>query len=718
MPVTEDGLRFLLSADVADFERAQRDALKAAENAAAGIVRAGKNIAGSADYVKTLQTQLKSFANDIKNGEGRFVAFGASVDKNGKIVQNFSKSAGNASTTLFSLTRIAQDAPFGFIAIQNNIAETVSQFGALVKTSGGVGNALKAVGTQILGPGGVLLGINLLITGITALVQRYGSLSAAADALLNPLNEQARIQKVLSSTILQGQKDAQQELVIIDKLYRAATNLNIPLSERNKIVDEIQKRYPAYFKNLSNEEILTGKAADAYKRLREQIIATATSRAIDKELEKQGAAEVELLQKQHELEQQVVSTTATLKKQELQLSGLSKEAKGFDRLALGEQYAELQAKVAGSTRGLQLANLALADNKKAQDEIKKAQNSLLDIQDQLIKKFGAVTAGVEENSTKTRTARDVLADLQKELAAISAQFKTINFSLDSINEQKIGALNKAFIDLVTLGVSPASSEIQNIISQINLLAASIQDVKGLDTKQIFQFNKQTIADPNGLKSERLVLRLPIEVNRDEILKGAQGAAAALRAGINFIHGDFSTAADTLRKQITDILNGSLVSGIGSIASAIGTALGTGQINSIFSAFANSIGGFLEEMGKVLIANGIAIEAFKTSLESFQGAPAIIAGAALVIAGSAFRAFVSKGADSFATGGTIYGPSNVIAGDNPEGYKEHILSDLQLQKLGRDAGMGGGSGFIAETRIELTQLVIGLKRAGYSISRIN
>lgn len=715
MAATEEGLRFLLLADVKDFERAQRDALTAADKAAKGIVQAGKMIAGSADYVKALQTQLKGFVSDLKSGETRFIAFGSAVDKNGKIFQNYTKNAGAAGGAVNSLSRIVQDAPFGFIAIQNNIAETVSQFGVLVNKSGGVANALKSVGASLLGPTGILLGINFLISGVTLLVQKYGSLSAAAEAILRPLSEQARLHKLVSDAQAQGQKDAQKELIQLDKLYHAATNLNVPLLERQKIVDALQKKFPAYFKDLNDEAILTGKAANEYKRLREEILALSVVKAIDKELENQAGSLVDLILKQKALQEDLESTRTAYQK-------LKKE---FENDPENKRVARSFLVFSGL---LENAENALESNRKEIEKVKKTQNELLNVQDDVIIKYGAAAAGVEESTDKNRTAADVLRELQKELAALNAQYKTVNFSLDSINGQKITALNKAFSDLVSMGVSPASKEIKDIISQINLLSASIQDITEKDftgkrlfeTEQIFSFDKKQIKDPSGLTTERLVLRLPIEVDREEILKGAKDASAKLQEGINFIQGGFVDASDHLRKQLNDTLNSSIAGGIGNIASAIGEALGTGDINNIFSAFANSIASFLEEMGKVLIAEGVAIEAFKASLESFQGVPAIIAGAALVVAGSAFRAFVGKGADSFATGGTIFEPSMVMAGDNVDGHKEHILSDLQLRKIASDAGVGGGNGrgYIAETRIELTELVIGLKRAGFAISRIN
>ena len=47
------------------------------------------------------------------------------------------------------------------------------------------------------------------------------------------------------------------------------------MGERKKAVEELKKQYPSYFKNISDENILIGKAADSYQRLSTSIIAAA-----------------------------------------------------------------------------------------------------------------------------------------------------------------------------------------------------------------------------------------------------------------------------------------------------------------------------------------------------------------------------------------------------------------------------------------------------------
>lgn len=78
-------------------------------------------------------------------------AVGLSVNALGKL-QNSSNQAGQA---LSNLGRVAQDAPFGFIGIQNNLNPLLESFQRLRASSGSNAAALKALGGSLLGAGGL-----------------------------------------------------------------------------------------------------------------------------------------------------------------------------------------------------------------------------------------------------------------------------------------------------------------------------------------------------------------------------------------------------------------------------------------------------------------------------------------------------------------------------------------------------------------------------------
>ena len=79
--------------------------------------------------------------------------------------------------------------------------------------------------------------------------------------------------------MLDSQQAAQEEIVQLNLLYQAAVDSSKGMNERISAVKELKKEFPQYFKNLSDEEILVGKAADKYNELATAIMASAKAQA-------------------------------------------------------------------------------------------------------------------------------------------------------------------------------------------------------------------------------------------------------------------------------------------------------------------------------------------------------------------------------------------------------------------------------------------------------
>lgn len=121
-----------------------------------------------------------------------------------------------------------------------------------------------------------------LVVGIT-LLSSYGNEIADWVKGLFKSKENVDILKesleAYNKAILESAKNVQEEKTRLDLLYRATQNASKPLEERKKALDELQRIYPEYFGNLSEEEILAGKASDAYIKLSKSIIAASRARA-------------------------------------------------------------------------------------------------------------------------------------------------------------------------------------------------------------------------------------------------------------------------------------------------------------------------------------------------------------------------------------------------------------------------------------------------------
>lgn len=173
-----------------------------------------------------------------------------------------------------------------------------------------------------------------LVVGIT-LLSSYGSeITKWVGSLFDARKEidyLKQFQEDLNKAQKEGVKSSQDEAVKLDILYRAAVNLNKPMGERKKAVEELKKQYPSYFKNISDENILAGKAADSYQRLSNAILASAKARAVQDRLVEQAKQKLDLEEKLADLESKREKAEARKRREEATLAKIPTSAgEGYD----------------------------------------------------------------------------------------------------------------------------------------------------------------------------------------------------------------------------------------------------------------------------------------------------------------------------------------------------------------------------------------------------
>lgn len=262
------------------------------------------------DRIK-LGLDTKEIDGNIKSAKSALSDLKNSLKDSGSAFNNHSKSVANGGNTLMQFSRIAQDAPFGIMGIGNNLTATAEAFGSLAQSSGGAGNALKAVASSIMGTGGILLAVSLVTSAFTYMSQNgltvtdvFNKLSGKADGLKESM---AAVNKEL---LANGDEYAKQKTAA-EVLYKTATDLNQSYKDRKRAVDELQSQYPFYFKNLTDEQIMAGNAADKYKELQNAILDTARARAAESLLEKK---ELERLQKEIDLKNKLTEAAQAYNK--------------------------------------------------------------------------------------------------------------------------------------------------------------------------------------------------------------------------------------------------------------------------------------------------------------------------------------------------------------------------------------------------------------------
>jgi hypothetical protein len=239
---------FRLGADVSSFTKSITEVEAELKNARAAVKTAlGDDLIQANKYVEDLEQSLKNLKAvgvDIPSGKG---------------LKELPQAAQKAQNTLTGLNGVVRDLPFGFIAIQNNLPILVDQFGALSKESGGVGGALKNLGGALIGPSGIGFAFGAVTSIVTTLVQEYGSLGDAFNALIGvgqPLTkEQIKLNKaqyeaagsaaaeeakvaILTKTLLDNKKPQADRLAAYGELKKVAPDVVAGIKDENALTNE------------------------------------------------------------------------------------------------------------------------------------------------------------------------------------------------------------------------------------------------------------------------------------------------------------------------------------------------------------------------------------------------------------------------------------------------------------------------------------------------
>lgn len=324
-----------------------------------------------------LQKRYKALGDDDRNSTLGQNLVKQANDLNAKLKEidaqfgNYQRNVGNYKSHWdglgMSIQQIGRELPslaMGwntfFLAISNNLPMLTDELARAkeeYKELTAQGQKATPVWEQVLGS--VLSWQTAMVVGITVLSMYGKEIMEWVGSLFKSNKETdsaAKIQKELNDVRAKGAKDAQGELTRLELLYKATQDNTRSMEERKKAVEELQKQYPSYFGNMSEEEMLAGKAADSYTRLSQSIIASAQARAAEERMTEQSGI---ILDNQVK----IADATARLKKAQDELNSANESyRKNLEKLT--PQEAQYMAFVAASAQG---------NVKKIEDEIKSAQ---------------------------------------------------------------------------------------------------------------------------------------------------------------------------------------------------------------------------------------------------------------------------------------------------------------------------------------------------------
>lgn len=234
----------------------------------------------------------QNLLKDIQTLDTKIKELDASIGNHQRNVGNYASSWNGLS---FSIQQVARELPSlavspqtFFLAISNNLPILADQLALTkqrVQELKNAGQSFTPVWKQVLSS--IISWQTALVAGITVLTLYGKEITGWVGSLFKgkkAVNAAKVATEQFHETLSGGNIDAQGEIVKLEQLYKAATDLSNTQKERAEAVKKLQDLYPAYFSNMSNEQIMLGDAITAYNDLRDAIIRTAEAKAAEERI--------------------------------------------------------------------------------------------------------------------------------------------------------------------------------------------------------------------------------------------------------------------------------------------------------------------------------------------------------------------------------------------------------------------------------------------------
>ena len=610
---------------------------------------------------------VKNISNVVDNLKRQYQSLGKEAATASEALENSTKRVTPRFNSLnVSVQQVARELPAlaisantFFLAISNNLPILADSISAVRKENLElIASGQKAVPVWKQVAGSLLSWQTALVAGVTIL-SMYGeeifNVAGEMSGLSKVTKTQIDRQKELNDSQQKGAQNAQEELTKLKLLYQASQDITRPMAERKRAVDELKKSYPKYLGNLTEEEILTGKAATQYKNLTNAIVSSAKARAAQDKI-------VEYAKK--EIENEALLTELYAKREQM-VSRLTKEQQLLTDLSRTGEAQEFQVGIVSVVQGkVDAIDKDIARLKNENEDILKLQKDL----------------------AKGIKVEDITFDSSENEKNTNKNLATIGGLINKINELKEVQLKASEEQAIAL-----EKEICLYEERLNLVNKTI--IAGAEGN-LSKGSTELLKAPNIQAMDVPAIEFPLKIDE----KSYQRVQQKIReSGYVFVK-----EAQITARQMSGILSNS----IQGFMEGFGEAVASGNGLEILRSFLLSLMDMLQQFGSALIAAGMASEALKAI--AWSGIGGIIAGSALIAATAAAKAALQN-ITAFAAGGIVSGPTLALVGEysgasnNPE-----VIAPLnKLRSMLEPTGLSAKSLYL-ETKVKGKDLYIALR----------
>jgi len=619
-------------------------------------------------------TILQRLQKALSETKAKMEVLNNSIAPLGKNTENFAKGSNQAAQALTNVGRVAQDLPFGFMGIQNNLNPLLESFQRLKAESGSTSGALKALGASMLGAGGLGLAVSIASSAFLLFGDRLFDSKKKTEEAKTEIDNYRR-------SLLEANKEAAQSIKTVANLIAADSLQTTSLKQKQKIIEELQGISKEYFGNLTIEKGEITGLANAYQLYADNIFRVAEAKLASKKIEELGAKLAEVTRLSNNL------NNAFMQGGKQAFINPAKSLKELEKLTSGSYFESIQ-------NVQRIVQLTGKSEKQVLDYL--GEKNLLRTQElQLsgqIYGFALKTARVEGNKGINGVKEDKVKE--SPLAKLAEQYKADIRSLVQM--------------LMEGGMS--FSEFRKELDKLNVDTLKNFFKQGGDAAS--EFGRELISLQPAFNEFGKV------IERGQVIRSEKkNTQTPGLVGVQKLE-DKGLKKDQLAEPVNN-LNGALMQ-TEQIMSVIGP-----QIDNLFTALekGTSIGEAVGDMFKNLAAD-IAKAAIKAAV--FSAILSVVSGGASTAAGGGgfFKIFGKLLGGGFAKGGVSYGPQGghmellhgteaVLTPAQMSGLVRNSMNAGAIQSMGSNGGqdMNISGEFVARGQ----DLVLALQRSNYSLN---
>lgn len=246
------------------------------------------------------------------------IVIGADVsDLNRKLTQagNITKDfagkvqtgSNQATVALTNLGRVAQDSAFGFVGIANNLNPLLESFQRLRLETGSNKAALQALGSSLIGAGGIGLALSVVTAAVTFAQMGFSAWTRGVNENNKAVDESAKSftrakdsYQIFTEELLKTTDALSKQAAEISVIFGALGDVNIKTTERAQLITRLNELSPEYLRNLNAEKSSYEDISNAISNYIDDLGKTAFIKSFLPEFEgifkKLIAAQVELRQ--------------------------------------------------------------------------------------------------------------------------------------------------------------------------------------------------------------------------------------------------------------------------------------------------------------------------------------------------------------------------------------------------------------------------------------